>query len=426
MNSKVSQDLQERGLINQVTSDKVYDLIDRGQAIAYIGFDPTAPSLHLGNLIQLLLLRRLQIGGNKPIVVAGGGTAMVGDPSGRSSERNLLDDEAIERNLAKVAEQLLAYLDFSTGPASATLVNNRDWLEKIPFISFLRDPGKFITINQMLAKDSVASRISSEHGISFTEFTYMLMQAYDFGQLSDAYGCNMQLGGSDQWGNITVGIDYISKSRGREVYGVTTPLLTKSDGTKFGKSVGGAIYLDSELTSQYDFYQFFLRSDDADIEKLLKVFTFFSIDEITDLVRASQEAPEKRIGQYALARSITEFIHGKDGLDLAVAASEALFTEDISAVEPNALRMALAGAPRSTIPRSQLEVGVSIVDVALDSGLVQSKSEARKLIKAGGLYLSGRRIVDEETKVTLEDQLSIGALLLRKGKANYLVVEVVA
>lgn len=426
MTSKVSEDLKWRGLVNQVTSEKVYELIDRGEAIAYIGFDPTAASLHLGNLIQLLLLRRLQLAGNRPIVVAGGGTAMVGDPSGRSTERNLLDDEAIERNLTKVSEQLRAYLDFSDAPQAAILVNNRDWLEEISFISFLRDPGKFITVNQMLAKDSVSSRISSEHGISFTEFTYMLMQAYDFGQLNDAFGCNMQLGGSDQWGNITVGIDYISKSRGREVYGVTTPLLTKADGTKFGKSVGGAIYLDSELTSQYDFYQFFLRSDDADIEKLLKVFTFFSSDEINELVRASVEAPEKRIGQYALARSITEFIHGKEGLDLAVAASEALFADDIASVEPQALRMALSGAPRSSITRSRLEDGATILEVAIESGLVPSKSEGRKLIKSGGLYLSGHRVVDEEARVTLDDQLSIGALLLRKGKANYLVVDVVS
>ncbi len=423
MTSKVSEDLKRRGLVNQVTSEKVYDLIDKGEATAYIGFDPTAASLHLGNLIQLLLLRRLQVGGNRPIVVAGGGTAMVGDPSGRSTERNLLDDEAIEYNLQRVGQQLQAYLDFSDGPKGAILVNNRDWLEKIPFISFLRDPGKFVTINQMLAKDSVASRISSEHGISFTEFTYMLMQAYDFGQLSDAYGCNMQLGGSDQWGNITVGIDYISKSRGREVYGITTPLLTKSDGTKFGKSVGGAIYLDSDLTSQYDFYQFFLRSDDGDIEKLLKVFTFFSVDEIDDLVKASAIAPEKRIGQHALARSITEFVHGKDGLELAVAASEALFADDIASVEPSALRMALAGAPRASIARSRLEGGATILDVAIEVGLVSSRSEGRKLIKAGGLYLSGRRVIDEEALVSSSDELAIGALLLRKGKANYLVVE---
>ncbi|MDA8278057.1 MAG: tyrosine--tRNA ligase [Actinomycetota bacterium] len=423
MQSKVSDDLKRRGLVNQITSEKVYDLIDNGDATAYIGFDPTAASLHLGNLIQLLLLRRLQLGGNRPIVVAGGGTAMVGDPSGRSSERSLLDDEAIEYNLAKVGRQLEAYLDFSGGPKSAILVNNRDWLEKISFISFLRDPGKFVTVNQMLAKDSVSSRISSEHGISFTEFTYMLMQAYDFGQLSDSYGCNMQLGGSDQWGNITVGIDYISKSRGREVYGITTPLLTKSDGTKFGKSVGGAIYLDSELTSQYEFYQFFLRSDDSDIEKLLKVFTFYSLNEIDEIVRSSIESPEKRIGQYALARSITEFIHGKEGLELAVAASEALFADDIASVEPNALRMALSGAPRSTISRSRLKDGATILEVAIESGLVPSRSEGRKLIKAGGLYLTGSRIADEDTVVTLKDQLSIGALLLRKGKSNYLVVD---
>ena len=214
-----------------------------------------------------------------------------------------------------------------------------------------------------------------------------------------------------------------SRSRGREVYGITTPLLTKSDGTKFGKSVGGAIYLDSELTSQYDFYQFFLRSDDGDIEKLLNVFTFFSVEEIEEIVRASREAPEKRIGQYALARSITQFIHGKEGLDLAVAASEALFAEDIFSVEKTALRMALAGAPRATLSRSRISSGATILDVAVEVGLVPSKSEGRKLIKAGGMYLSGRRVVDEDAQVTEDDELSIGALLLRKGKANYLVVE---
>ncbi|KJF16922.1 tyrosine--tRNA ligase [Acidithrix ferrooxidans] len=423
-NFRVSEDLRWRGLIYQVSHDQVIDLIDNGEAVAYIGFDPSGDSLHVGNLIQLLNLRRLQLAGNSVIALAGGATGMVGDPSGRSQERNLLDQDVLESNVAKIRVQLGKFLDFESKSAKAHLLNNADWLSNYSILNFLRDVGKHITVNQMMMKDSVRVRLDErDSGLSFTEFSYMLLQAADFAHLSDTYGCNLQMGASDQWGNVVTGIELIRKTRQRSVYGVTSPLLLKADGTKFGKSVNGGVYLDPERTSEYEFYQFFLRSPDQEMSQLLKFFTFFSRDETQDLIDSSIQRPEEREAQRALASSMTELVHGSDGLAMAVNASEALFSDDLYSVDDRALSMALAGAPRSVIARDLLIQTANIVEFILGAGLVTSKSEARKLIQQGGLYLNNRRIEDDQRVVTLDDLLGIGAVLLRKGKRDYLLVD---
>lgn len=423
-NFRVSEDLRWRGLIYQVSHDQVIDLIDNGEAVAYIGFDPSGDSLHVGNLIQLLNLRRLQLAGNSVIALAGGATGMVGDPSGRSQERNLLDQDVLESNVAKIRVQLGKFLDFESKSAKAHLLNNADWLSNYSILNFLRDVGKHITVNQMMMKDSVRVRLDErDSGLSFTEFSYMLLQAADFAHLSDTYGCNLQMGASDQWGNVVTGIELIRKTRQRTVYGITSPLLLKADGTKFGKSVNGGVYLDPERTSEYEFYQFFLRSPDQEMSQLLKFFTFFSRDETQDLIDSSIQRPEEREAQRALASSMTELVHGSDGLAMAVNASEALFSDDLYSVDDRALSMALAGAPRSVIARDILIQTANIVEFILGAGLVTSKSEARKLIQQGGLYLNNRRIEDDQRVVTLDDLLGIGAVLLRKGKRDYLLVD---
>ena len=421
----VIDDLRWRDLIHQVSDDAATKLIDAGRAVAYIGFDPTSDSLHHGNLIQLLNLRRLQLGGNRPIVVAGGATGMVGDPSGKSTERVLLDREVLEHNVARIKVQLEQIIDFDAGQSSAVLVNNADWLGEVRMLEFLRDVGKHVTVNQMVAKDSVRARLNErEHGISYTEFSYMLLQAADYLHLYDTYGCNLQMGASDQWGNITVGIDLIRKARGAHVYGMTSPLLLKPDGTKFGKSESGAIYLDPKKTSPYDFYQFFLRSDDASVVQYLKVFTFLSRDEIEELKFGVEQKPELRLAQHALANEITQLIHGADGLALARQASEALFSTEILTMDARAIEMALAGAPHYDVEASSLAVGVAVVELLSDAGLCKSRSEARKLIAQGGIYLNNVRVQDLDASVGTRDILPGGQVLLRKGKKDYLALAV--
>ncbi len=419
----VIDDLRWRDLIHQVSDDAATKLIDAGKAVAYIGFDPTSDSLHHGNLIQLLNLRRLQVGGNRPIVVAGGATGMVGDPSGKSTERILLSREVLEHNVARIKVQLEQIIDFDAGRSSAVLVNNADWLGEVRMLEFLRDVGKHVTVNQMVAKDSVRARLHErEHGISYTEFSYMLLQAADYLHLYDTYGCNLQMGASDQWGNITVGIDLIRKARGVHVYGMTSPLLLKPDGTKFGKSESGAIYLDPKKTSPYDFYQFFLRADDASVVQYLKVFTFLSHEEIEELKIAVEQKPELRLGQHALANEITQLIHGADGLALARQASEALFSTEILTMDARAIEMALAGAPHYDVDASSLALGAAVVDLLSGAGLCKSRSEARKLITQGGVYLNNVRVHDVDATVRTSDILPGGQILLRKGKKDYLAL----
>ena len=421
----LSADLRWRGLIYQTSDDAVATLIDAGEAVAYIGFDPTSDSLHVGNLIQLLNLRRLQLGGNRPITVAGGATGMVGDPSGKSAERNLLDREVLAYNVERIKVQLAQIIDFDAGSSSAKLVNNADWLGEVALLDFLRDIGKHVTVNQMIAKDSVRTRLSErEHGISYTEFSYMLLQATDYLHLYDNYACNLQMGASDQWGNITIGIDLIRRARGAHVHGMTSPLLLKPDGTKFGKSEAGAIYLDPEKTSPYDFYQFFLRSEDAVVIQYLKFFTFLKAEEIDALEVALSEKPELRLAQHALASELTALIHGSQGLELARQASEALFSTEILSMDARAINMALAGAPVYIVEGATLSAGIGVVDVLAASALVKSRSEARKLISQGGIYLNNSRVHEASALLSSGDLLPGGKILLRKGKKDYLAITV--
>lgn len=421
----VSQDLKERGLIYQYSDEKLFDLIDNGEATAYVGFDPTSDSLHLGNLIQLLTLRRLQVGNNKVIVLAGGGTGMIGDPSGKTSERVLLTIQEIQENVSKVRSQLEAFVDFSSSASGAELVNNFDWLSDISILDFLRDIGKHMTVNQMVAKDSVKSRIEGrEQGISFTEFSYMLLQATDFLHLSDKIGCNLQLGASDQWGNITAGIELVRRSRARQVFGLTTPLLLKEDGTKFGKSESGAIFLDPDKTSPYEFYQYFLRSPDSEVIKYLKFFTFLELSEINELSLGVQQAPEAREAQRRLAQEVTRIVHGDHVLGLAERASEALFSDSIRDMARDVVAMALKGAPSISVTKEQFSDGISVLDIMVRAGMVDSKSVARKLISQGGVYVNNVRCQQIERELNKLDLLSNDQVLLRKGKRDYLVIEV--
>ncbi len=421
----VSEDLKWRGLVYQMSDEKLSAMLDAGEATAYIGFDPSSDSLHVGNLIQLFNLRRLQLGGNRPIVLAGGATGMIGDPSGKSEERNLLDLDVIAHNIEKVSVQLTQVLDFAPGPAMATLVNNFDWLGKESLLGFLREVGKHITVNQMIHKDSVQTRLTErETGISFTEFSYMLLQAADFLHLYDAFGCNLQMGASDQWGNITTGIELVRKARGASVFGLTSPLLLKSDGTKFGKSERGAVYLDAERTSQYEFYQFFLRSEDAAVGRYLRFFTFLPPEEIEELDNSTRDRPEERRAQRALAEEVTRTIHGEEGLALARQASEALFSTDVFSMDERALAMALAGAPTHHVGAAALAQGVELVGLLAESGLAQSRSQSRKLIEQGGVYLNNHRVLDAEQRVTTADVLPGSRIMLRRGKKEYVAVVV--
>ncbi|MDA8118179.1 MAG: tyrosine--tRNA ligase [Actinomycetota bacterium] len=421
----VFEDLTWRGLVYQASDERLPAMLDAGEGTAYIGFDPSGDSLHVGHLIQLFNLRRLQQGGNRPIVLAGGATGMIGDPSGKSAERNLLSLDEIVHNVEKVSAQLTRVLDFTPGPATATLVNNFDWLGKESLLGFLRDVGKHITVNQMIHKESVQTRLMErESGISYTEFSYMLLQAADFLHLYDAFGCNLQMGASDQWGNITTGIELVRKSRGATVYGLTSPLLLKADGTKFGKSEKGAVYLDAARTSVYEFYQFFLRSEDASVGQYLKFFTFLSWEEITELEISTRDQPEERRAQHALAGEVTRMFHGEEGLALARQASEALFSTDVFSMDQRALEMALAGAPAHHIGAAALGQGVELMVLLAESGLAQSRSQARKLIEQGGIYLNNRRISDAEQRVTTADVLPGGRIMLRRGKKEYVSVVV--
>ncbi|MDA8262003.1 MAG: tyrosine--tRNA ligase [Actinomycetota bacterium] len=421
----VSEDLKWRGLVYQMSDEKLPAMLDAGEATAYCGFDPSSDSLHVGNLIPLLNLRRLQTGGNRPIVLAGGATGMIGDPSGKSDERNLLDLDVIAHNIEKVSVQLTQVLDFAPGPAMATLVNNHDWLGKESLLGFLREVGKHITVNQMMHKDSVQARLTErETGISFTEFSYMLLQAADFLHLYDAFGCNLQLGASDQWGNITTGIELVRKTRGASVFGLTSPLLLKADGTKFGKSEKGAVYLDPARTSEYEFYQFFLRSEDSSVGRYLRFFTFLTQEEIEELDASTRDHPEERRAQRALAEEVTRTVHGEEGLALARQASEALFSTDVFSMDERALAMALAGAPTHHVGAAALGRGVELVEVLAESGLAQSRSQARKLIEQGGVYLNNHRVSDAERRVTTADVLPGGRIMLRRGKKEYISVVV--
>jgi tyrosyl-tRNA synthetase len=407
----IIDDLLARGLVQDHTDlDALRARLDEGPMTLYIGFDPSADSLHIGHLVPLLMLRRFQDAGHLPIALAGGATGMIGDPGGRSEERNLLDAETLTRNTAAIKVQLSAFLDFEPGPFQARLVDNRDWTEPIGVIDFLRDIGKHVTVNYMLAKESVKTRVASEHGISFTEFSYMLLQANDFRWLHENLDCQMQAGGSDQWGNITAGIDLVRRTAGASVHGLTLPLIKRSDGEKFGKSADGALWLAPGRTSPYALYQYFVNLPDADVEHYLLVLTLVPVEEAKAIAAEHARAPERREGQRRLAWEICALIHGAAAADEAAAASTG-FTAASDALSAEQLA-ALAGE----IPTTHAEaVGRDVIDLLVETGLAASKGEARRLIAGGGVYVNDVALAESRT-LEAADVLHGRYVMLRKGK----------
>jgi tyrosyl-tRNA synthetase len=390
----------------------------------YCGFDPTADSLHVGNLVPLFALRRFQRHGHLPIVLAGGATGMVGDPSGKSDERNLQTPDQVAHNIAAIKTQLTRFLDFNATANPARLVNNYDWTGQISFLEFLRDVGKHITVNSMIAKDSVRSRMEDRStGISFTEFSYMLLQGFDFYHLRKTLNCELQVGATDQWGNITVGTELTRKKLGATVWGLVFPLLTKSDGTKYGKTATGTVWLDPKKTSPYRFYQFFVNTDDADVVKLLKTLTFLGQDEIAALDAEQKANPGARAAQKTLAREMTTLVHGPDAVTAALKASEILFGGSLDGVSETIFGDVVGEVPTKDLEKTKLDgPGASIADLIVHSGLAPSKGAARKDLEAGGIYLNNIRVPDHTRSVTTSDLLFGKYLLLRKGKKSYAVL----
>lgn len=420
----ILDELNWRGLVADCT-----DTVELAKRLAtsttlYAGFDPTADSLHVGNLVPLLGLRRFQLLGHHPIAVAGGATGSIGDPSGKTAERQLLTKEILDHNIASVKVQLAKLLDFETKTNPARLVDNASWTAGVSYLEFLRDIGKHFSVNQMVAKESVRARMEDrEVGISYTEFSYMLLQAFDFMVLCRDHNCELQIGGSDQWGNITAGIELTRKKLGKQVYGLTLPLITNADGSKFGKSVAGAIWLDPKRTSVYRFYQFWINTDDRDVIRYLKLFTFLSRDEIEALEKRLAENPEDRFPHKKLARAMTELIHGWTAEANAHVASNILFGEAVENASEDVFKCILGEVPTKEIAKAKLEsTGIPLVELLVHSGLCSSKGQARKDIESGGIYIKNVREANATRAVTTNDLLFGKHLLLRKGKKNYVVV----
>jgi len=387
----------------------------------YVGFDPTADSLHVGHLVALMNLRRFQQFGHRPIALAGGATGTIGDPSGKSEERNLLSKEQIENNIDGIEKQFRKFLRFDDSPNGALLVNNADWLSKMLYIDFLRDVGKHFPVGMMLAKDSVRLRLeNTESGLSFTEFSYMLMQSYDFVHLYKTYHCEMQLGGSDQWGNITMGCEYARRvGLGGHLQGLTSPLLTKSDGGKMGKTESGTLWLDATRTPPYQFYQYWINLDDADVEKTLKIFTDLSQPEIAEVISEHQTDPGKRTAQRRLADELTQLVHGEEGLSAAKKATEIFFGAEISALDDRSLGAIFADVPSKELPKGRLLAGLPLIEALVESGLASSKNDARRTVQQGGAYVNNRSMNDVESVLTEEHLASESVLVLRTGKKRY-------
>jgi tyrosyl-tRNA synthetase len=424
----ILDDLRWRGQLADCTDlDALTKRIAQGPVTLYCGFDPTADSLHVGNLVPLFALRRFQLQGHHPIALAGGATGMVGDPSGKSAERNLQTPEQVEHNIASIKTQLTRFLDFDVKANPARLVNNYDWTAPVSILEFLRDVGKYVTVNSMIAKDSVRSRMEDrESGISYTEFSYMLLQGFDFCHLRQAFNCELQVGATDQWGNITVGTELTRKKLGATVWGLVFPLLTKADGSKYGKTATGTVWLDPKRTSPYRFYQFFVNADDADVIKLLKTLTFLSEGEITALEQELKTNPGARLAQKTLAKEMTALVHGPERLAGAIKASEVLFGGSIDGLSAEDFQDVIAEAPNKEIEPAKLAApGLPIVDVLVHSGLSPSKGQARKDVEGGGIYVNNVRVGEIARAVTTSDLLFGNYVLLRKGKRTYAVLKAV-
>ena len=419
----ILSDLEARGLIHDTTDrDALASRLAAGPITLYCGFDPTADSLHVGNLIGLLTLRRFQMAGHVPISLAGGATGMIGDPSGRDAERNLLDDEGLARNLEGILPQLRKFLEFE-GESAAKLLDNRAWTVGVGVLDFLRDVGKHVTVNQMVAKDSVKSRMAEGDGISYTEFSYMLLQGYDYLWLADNENCELQVGGSDQWGNIVLGVDLIRRKLGQTAYALTWPLLTKPDGSKYGKTAGGeTIWLSPNKMSPYRFYQAWIGVDDSEVRKLLLQLTFLSLEEIEGVVAEHEKDPQQRVGQRMLAGERTGLVHGEAAAASAMEASAVLFDPDvdITAVSESALEFVSGEVPSTAIQK----LGSGIIDLLVESGLCQSRKDAKRAITEGGIYLNGGRVADADFLPSKGNLLHEKYLLLRRGKKQWHLVTV--
>lgn len=420
------QELKWRGMIHDIMPG-TEEALNKGMSAGYIGFDPTADSLHIGSLVQIMILVHFQRAGHKPFALVGGATGMVGDPSGKSQERNLLDEETLNHNVACVHKQLERFLDFDCGENSAEMVNNYDWFKHMSFLDFIRDVGKHISVNYMMAKDSVKTRL--ETGMSFTEFSYQLVQGYDFYYLNKHKNCIVQLGGSDQWGNIVTGTELIRRKGGGEAYAVTTPLIKKADGTKFGKTEGGNIWLDPEKTSPYQFYQYWLNASDEDAENYIRIFTLIGKEEIKTLIARHREAPHMRELQRTLAEDITSRVHGDEALKTAIAASNILFgkstEEDLRSLSEGDFLSVFDGVPQAIISRSEIEAGLGIIDaLSARTGFLSSNGEARRELKANAVSVNKTK-VSEEFTLTSETLINNKYILLGKGKKNnyILIVE---
>ncbi len=425
MDTNLVNELRWRGMIHDMMPG-TEEQLKKEVTTAYVGIDPTADSLHIGHLVSIMLLKHLQMAGHKPLAVVGGATGMIGDPSFKAQERKLLTVEEIQHNVSCIQKQLAKFLDFNDGPTGAEMLNNYDWMKDYLFLDFIRDIGKHITVNYMMTKDSVKKRM--ETGISFTEFSYQLLQGFDFLTLYRTKGCKLQMGGSDQWGNITTGTELIRRMEGGEAFALTCPLITKADGTKFGKTEGGNVWLDPAKTSPYKFYQFWLNCADADTSRYIRIFTLFTEEEIAELERQHNEAPERRILQKALAKDITCRVHSEKDYELAVAASELLFgkgtTEQLQQLDKATILNVFEGVPQFTIAKDKLNEGLSLIDLAAaETNMFASKGEIRRALKENSISVNKAKVA-EDYMVTENDVLSCGCILVQKGKKNYYLVNV--
>ncbi|WP_028580901.1 tyrosine--tRNA ligase [Desulfogranum japonicum] len=426
------KELTWRGMIHDIMPG-TEEQLQKEMTSAYIGIDPTADSLHIGHLVSVMMLKHLQISGHKPIALVGGATGMIGDPSGKSVERNLLDEETLRHNQECIKKQLSRFLDFESDRANAAeMVNNYDWMKEYSFLEFIRDIGKHITVNYMMAKDSVKKRLGEDAkmGMSFTEFSYQLVQGTDFLHLYREKNCRLQMGGSDQWGNIVTGTELIRRKEGGEAFALTCPLITKADGGKFGKTESGNIWLDPKLTTPYTFYQFWLNVSDADAEKYIKIFTLLGKEEIDALIKEQEEAPHLRPLQKRLAKEVTCMVHGEEEYDKAVEASQILFgnatTESLAKLDKETFLAVFEGVPTFDIDRTKIDNGVQIIELlAAETDAFPSKAEARRTIKGNGLSLNKAKVTDQEYLVTAADLINEKYILVQKGKKNYYIIEAV-
>jgi tyrosyl-tRNA synthetase len=416
-------ELEWRGLVYDSTQG-TKELLVREKVSAYCGFDPTAPSLHVGSLMPMMMLARLQRYGHTPIALLGGGTGLIGDPSGKTAERTLLNREDVEANVRGIRAQLERFLDFDAASNRAQLLDNAEWLTSMSAMTFLRDVGKYFTVNYLLAKESVKRRIESEEGISYTEFSYSLLQAYDFLMLHDRCSCRLQIGGSDQWGNIVAGADLIRKLRGVPAHGLVMPLLCGPTGVKFGKTEAGNVWLDADLTSPFRFYQFWLNTDDRDVISHLKYFTFRSQEEISELERETREHPERRAAQRELARDVTAIVHSPNQVARAERAASVLFGGSLEEAAVEDILTIFDDVPSISVPAASLESGIGAAELAVTAGLAASKGEAGRLIKQGGLYVNDRRLNEERGQVTMADAIGRAVIVLRKGQRERRIVKI--